>query len=102
VRGFVYNVFENKYCEDKGNGVWAPANIDDIHRALQVVYGMKEAEDRNAIIIQIRKEAQIHQQARIAGCPAGIFRDKQGNPYLSLQNHKMVFPKRVIGRLFGR
>src|SRR6516164_1742523 len=105
--GFVHHTFENKYYENKGN-VWGPATVDDIKRAFRVVYDM-DADDQDAAIFAIRREAQIHQAVNVAGCKAGVQEDKRGHRYLVVQSHELVEPIRgdwsiireIIESMFG-
>jgi len=105
---FVYHVFENKYYENKGS-VWGPAGVDDIHRVLKVIFNVKDHDDRESIIVNIRSQAQIYLAANVAGCKAGVHEDKKSNPYLVLQNHKLVEPikcdwsiiREMIESMFG-
>jgi hypothetical protein len=106
--GFTYHVFENKYYENKGK-VWGPAGVDDIHRVLKVKFGIKDYDEQEEVIVEIRQEAQIFQAAKVAGYRAGVYADKQENPYLVLQNHKLVEPikgdwtiiREMIESMFG-
>lgn len=104
---FVHHTFENKYYENKGN-VWGPATVDDINRFLKVVYKMDE-DDRDAAIFAIRRGAQIHLAANVAGCRAGVHKDKRGKPYLVVESHKLAKPvqgdwsiiREIIESMFG-
>jgi hypothetical protein len=83
-------------------GVWGPAGVDDIHRLLRVKFDVDDDDVRDLIVVNIRSQAQIRLAANVAGAQAGVHRDKKGNPYLVLQNHRLISPVRATGRLSGR
>jgi hypothetical protein len=67
----------HRYLDDWFNGKKAES-VDDIHRVLKVTFNIKDYDDRESIIVNIRSQAQIYLAANVAGCKAGVHEDKKG------------------------
>jgi len=55
-----------------------------------VKFDVDDEDVRDLIVVNIRSQAQIRLAANVAGAQAGVHRDKKGNPYLVLQNHRLT------------
>jgi hypothetical protein len=90
IYGFVHHTFDNKYFQNIGD-VWGPTTVDHIKLVLRTRHGLKDDEVDSAII-QITEDGQVFQAANVVGYKSGVYRDRNGNPYLILQSHKLVSP----------
>ena len=60
--------------------------MDHIRTVLRARYKLED-EKADQAIIEITEDGQVFQAANVVGYKSGVYKDRNGNPYLILQSH---------------